>query len=284
MDNQIDCNLRETITHGTIEFPFVIYRKKFDGNNLSYISCHWHNEIELVYCNEGEISYSVMDKAYILNQDNFIVVNQNILHQADMIKEAKWYAILFDPKLLYGFDESKIKEVMQSIKFQEMLIKDKYLIAKLKSLINIYFNDKSIFKEMRVKSALIELYLEILNLVNNVVDKLVISTNQIKMHQMLEYIYANYKSKITIDDICKEIGACRSEVCKIFKDSLNISIADYILKLRIEKSITLLLSDKLSIQQIAAQSGFNSASYYSEAFKKVINMTPLEYKKKNARI
>ncbi len=282
MDNQIDSDLREIITHGTIDFPFVIYRKHFDGNNLSYISCHWHNEIEILFCDEGKVSYTTSNQTYILDENNFIVVNQNMLHQADMIGNAKWYAILFDPKMIYGFNESRIKDLMSNIKFSHILLEDKYLIKKIRSLINLYYNTKTTLYELKVKLALIELYTEILTLILNIIPQdTKPNTNQIKIHQMLEYIYKNYKNKFSIDDVADYAGLCRSDACKYFKEALKTSIADYTLRLRIEKSINLLTSFNLSIAEIANQTGFNSASYYAEAFKKVIGMTPLEYKKKN---
>ena len=39
----------------------------------------------------------------------------------------------------------------------------------------------------------------------------------------------------------------------------------------------------LNITEIANHCGFNSSSYYAEAFKKLTGMTPLEYKKNNKK-
>ena len=285
MDNQIDDNLHEMVTHGTLSFPFVIYKKAFHTDGLNYISTHWHNEIEILYCNEGELLYTTSNEAFTLNQDNFIVVNQNMLHQADMIGEASWYAILFDPKMIYGFEESACKNILGSIKFKHILLSDKYLIMKIKSLINLYFKPKTFLYELLVKQAILDIYIEVLKLVSINIDQSTIkeTTNQIKIHQMLEYIYKNYKQKISIEDIGHYAGLCRSDACKFFKDALKTSIADYVIKLRIEKSINLLLSDNMAVAEIAAATGFRSASYYSEAFRKIIGLTPLEYKKKNKR-
>ena len=230
MDNQIDINLHETITHGTITFPFVIYKKAFHIDGLNYISTHWHNEIEILYCDEGELLYTTSNESFKLNQDNFIVVNQNRLHQADMIGAASWYAILFDPKMIYGFEESACKKIMNGIKFNHILLTDKYLIMKIKSLINLYFKPQTFMYEMLVKQAILDIYIEILKLISININQDTIkeSSNQIKTHQMLEYIYENYKEKITIEDIAHYAGLCRSDACKFFKDALKTSIADYV--------------------------------------------------------
>ncbi len=285
MDNQISDNLMETITHGTREFPFIIYKRQFSNTSLSYISCHWHNEIEIVYCAKGSISYTVNEKTYILDENCFSIINSNMLHQINMIDEAVWYAIVFDKKFIYGFEESLIKtEVFDSISYNNLIINNNEIIDTLKRIINTYYNDSN-FKSLKINSLLTKLYLDILDEASNNEEVLKTSSNNhsIRIKLILDYINKNYKQKITIDDISREIGLCRSEVCKLFKNEIGLSIADYILKYRIEKSIPLLLSNKLNITEIALASGFNSSSYYAEAFKKLINMTPLEYKKENRK-
>ena len=285
VDNQIDSNLHEMKTHGTLEFPFVIYNKEFDLNNLSYISCHWHNEIEIVYCYSGSLIYTVNNKQYILNKTNAVMVNKNIIHQADMADKSKWYAILFNPKFIYGFEECSIKNVFNNIGFDSIFIDNPEFIKLIQKLINDYFLPDSPLKPLKVKRDLINVYTEILDDAyhHQRLKEFKPTSEMIKVKAMLDYIYANYKKKISIDDIAKEVGSCRSEVCRIFKDALNTSISDYILKLKLEKSITLLMSDNLTITEIAEQSGFNSSSYYAEAFKKIIKMTPREYKRKNTK-
>ncbi len=285
MNNLIDINLQEIKQHGTHEFPFVIYNEEFDTNNLSYISCHWHNEIEIIYCYEGSISYTVNNKNFILNKGNAIMVNSNIIHQNDMIDKSNWYAILFDPKLIYGADDSILKQVFDNIKYDSIYTESSRHIELIQKLIYDYFLPKSILHDLKVKRDLLNVYTEILNDAyhNGDIKAFRPTSEMIKVKAILDYIYANYKNKISIDDISRAVGSCRSEVCRIFKDALNTSIADYILKLKLEKSITLLMSDNLTITEIAEQSGFNSSSYYAEAFKKVIKMTPREYKRKNQK-
>ena len=92
----------------------------------------------------------------------------------------------------------------------------------------------------------------------------------------------NYNQKIKIDLLAKELGICRSEICKLFKNELHTTFTEYLTKLRIEKAIELLNSSEANITQISEIVGFNSSSYFSETFKKFYNITPLEYKYQNS--
>ena len=65
---------------------------------------------------------------------------------------------------------------------------------------------------------------------------------------------------------------------KLFKKELNITIFDYINKLRIYNSIKG-LSNEEKIIKIAINNGFYSLEYFSEIFKKEIGVSPRKYKK-----
>lgn len=286
MENIIDTTLHETIMHGTRALPFVIYKNEFHKGGMEYILSHWHNEIEIAYCIKGNIKYSINDKTFILDKNNMVIVNSNTIHQAEIgDDDAIWYAILFDPKFIYGFDESEIKsEIFEKIDYNNLFLTNSNIINMLNTLIDIYFSNDD-FKSLRLQNTLSSLYLSILiEAKNNNEVKLTNASRQsVRLKQILDYISLNYLNKITIDDISKNVGLCRSEVCKLFKSELNTSIADYILKYRIEKSIPLLLSDKINISEISIRSGFNSSSYYAEAFKKIKGLTPKEYKQNNQK-
>lgn len=281
MDNQIGHNLMETIEHGTRNFPFVVYDRIFDNDNLSYITCHWHNEIEILYCYEGSISCTINDKNYTLDKNSFSIINSNTLHQINMIENAKWYAVVFDPKFIYGYKDSLIQEeIFNNVNYNNLIITNHDLINELLCLINTYFRDSQ-YKSLKINTKLTNLYLNILEESNiNEVKETDSNEQSVRVKLVLDYINNNYKNKFTIDNISKYIGLCRSELCRIFKQEIGDTIADYVLKFRIEKSIPLLLSNKLNITEIAQLTGFNSSSYYAEAFRKVLNITPRDYKKK----
>ena len=59
---------------------------------------------------------------------------------------------------------------------------------------------------------------------------------------------------------------------------MGITIFDYILLLRIQKSLPMLRDGK-NITKVAGAVGFSSPSYYSSIFKKYMRCTPREYKK-----
>ena len=96
---------------------------------------------------------------------------------------------------------------------------------------------------------------------------------------ILEYIHNNFKYKITITDLANLFNYNNSYIMRLFKKEMGISIIDYINKLKIYKSFTLLLNTDDSILKIALNSGFSSLEYYSETFKKVTGFKSKQFKK-----
>ncbi len=97
---------------------------------------------------------------------------------------------------------------------------------------------------------------------------------------ILEYIDVNINSKIQIEDLEHRFYYNRYYIIKLFKKELNITIFDYINKLRIYNSIES-IQDNQKIIKVALNNGFYSLEYFSEIFKKEVGISPREYKKIN---
>lgn len=95
-----------------------------------------------------------------------------------------------------------------------------------------------------------------------------------------DYIDKNYNRKITIDEIAESIYISKYYLAHLFKDNLNMTINDYITRVRIEKAVELMQRRELSNNDIMQEVGFNSQSHFTKTFKKIMGVTPGNYRKK----
>lgn len=65
---------------------------------------------------------------------------------------------------------------------------------------------------------------------------------------------------------------------QIFKKETGISLNDYINKVRISKAKKLLKSANSMVYEVAEQVGFSDSQYFSTVFKKIVGVSPKEYK------
>ena len=71
---------------------------------------------------------------------------------------------------------------------------------------------------------------------------------------------------------------------RIFKDSTSEGLLDYIHKLRIDRAIFLIKSTDSTIQEVAAQIGYENIHSFIRIFKKFNGITPGEFKKLNINL
>ena len=95
---------------------------------------------------------------------------------------------------------------------------------------------------------------------------------------IIEYIRGHYKEDIGISDIAEHVGLSYSHVRKIFKDELNVNIVDYINSMCIREAKHLLAGGEDIIKSIAASLGYNNDPSFERYFKKLVGMTPGEFR------
>lgn len=96
------------------------------------------------------------------------------------------------------------------------------------------------------------------------------------------FIDNNYNSNtLSIDQVARHVNMSPSYFSMIFKTELGISFTSYLIKIRMDTAKNLLLNSKLSVYEISEKIGYDTAAYFSTAFKKYTGTSPSEYKRKN---
>lgn len=93
-----------------------------------------------------------------------------------------------------------------------------------------------------------------------------------------KYIESNYTKNINLDDVSREVNISSYYLSRIFKESTGVNFIDYLTNLRVEKAKELLTSTGLSMKEIATKAGYSDPNYFSKLFKKVVGVTPTEYR------
>ena len=93
-----------------------------------------------------------------------------------------------------------------------------------------------------------------------------------------EYIKANYSKSITLEDVGREINVSPQYLSKLFKEETGENFIDYLTGIRIRIAKNLLEGDELSVKEICYSIGYSDPNYFSRIFKKIVGITPTEYK------
>lgn len=95
-----------------------------------------------------------------------------------------------------------------------------------------------------------------------------------------EYLNANCRRDIGVNDISEYLGLSYSYVRKVFKAEKGVNIPDYLNSIRIRNAKALLQDKSLSIKSIATLVGYNNNQSFERYFKKSVGITPAEYRLK----
>ncbi len=96
-----------------------------------------------------------------------------------------------------------------------------------------------------------------------------------------DYMAKNFqKNDFSLNMTASHIGISPSYFSSIFKQETGQSFVEYLSRMRIEKACELLKCTTLRMVEIGESVGYNDPHYFSAAFKKVMGMSPKEFKAK----
>jgi AraC-like DNA-binding protein len=96
---------------------------------------------------------------------------------------------------------------------------------------------------------------------------------------MIRYIEDNVLGISNLTEISEHLGYSYNYLSHLFKRKMGVSIQTYLNYKKIAKAIELIDSDRMSITDIAAALNYQTVQAFSKSFKKVMNMSPTDYKK-----
>lgn len=93
------------------------------------------------------------------------------------------------------------------------------------------------------------------------------------------YIAEAYRQPgLSLSDVATQAGAAPAYLSRLMKQELGLSFAKYLSMTRINHATALMANPRKSIKRIAEEVGYASPYYFSTAFKKVLGMSPNEYR------
>lgn len=98
-----------------------------------------------------------------------------------------------------------------------------------------------------------------------------------------DYISKNYSdSNLSIKDISDHVHLSSSYLCTVFKTETGQTLNQYLTNFRMEKAKQLLSDPRNKISEIAASVGYGDQNYFGKTFKKVVGLSPSEYREKES--
>ena len=129
---------------------------------------------------------------------------------------------------------------------------------------------------VRRKAAMLEVLAYYLEACDTLTVKLVADN---RLTEITAYIDTHFKERLSVSDLAHKFGYSESYFIRYFKKHMGITPANYIIEKRISLAKELLQSTRLSMSEVALQSGFEEdANYFSRVFKSRTGLIPTVYR------
>ena len=209
--------------------------------------CDRHNEIEINYLPQGNITYLRHNEKITIPNRRFAIFWGLISHQIIRYENVDRYS-RYDEFLLNNWLMDNDVSMQSDLILLEMQARITRMAHHLQSSEN---------------------GMALAPYQTTLIEKIVI------------YLNKNYCNNIRANDIGKAVGLHPDYANHIFKKTFGTTISDYIAELRIAHAQRKLLTTDMSITDIAYECGFNTIARFNATFSKKIQCTPREYKKSN---
>lgn len=214
------------------------------------------NTYEIIFVTEGKVFMREEDREYSLKKGDILILSPNLCHA--------------------GFKESS------NVKFfwLHFFLNDQRLLTEKCYSVNDYHNYELLFRRLNhlstigANKSIIELELALLFLN----QKAGLNKNNKLFSDVSLYIKNNIATPLTVSSLAKEFCYSADHLSKIFIKNTGISLKKYIDNERNGFVKSLLLNTRLTIKEIADQSGFIDDGAFIKFFKYNNSCSPTEFR------
>lgn len=244
---------------------------------------HYHDGYEIYLQLDGKRYLFYDNICYTLERGDMAIFKPFDIHYAES-RDADYYE-----RYVLNFQEDVLSSILSESELHFLLEKingcvihlNEEQTAKLCEYFNRaeeYSKQNGFFARKLLNTAVFQLILKTMEYTEG---SLAVTGKQIEPNiiKALRYIDKHYTNNISLDDIAQKAHMSKFYFCRKFHSTTGATVLEYLNNVRLTKVHNLLLSTQMSIDEIAAATGFSSAVNLTRAFKKVYGNSPRDFRK-----
>jgi len=99
-----------------------------------------------------------------------------------------------------------------------------------------------------------------------------------RFSKVQEYIIRNFNLPVKLEEAAQTVNMSPTAFCRYFKTHTGKTFFQFLTEFKIGQACKFLAEEKMSVSRACIESGFNNVSHFNEQFKKIVHLTPTEYK------
>lgn len=242
---------------------------------------HYHSAAELNLITSGTVCAYVNTQQLFLQKGDLLYVPPGCIHSAiSEDPQTQIQGIIYDFSLIPSSVCATSLQVLNRDKITELVINPSG--ALYQEMLSVFFQGTAFYRQasstyrLEILGSLCQLTALLLRHYQANEDARSLFN---RLQPVIDYIRAHYAQNITISQLSQRIHVCDDHLIRLFKSATNKTPTGYILDVRLEEAMKLLVETELSATEIASRCGFSNSCYMARVFKNRLRKTPMEYRK-----
>ena len=101
-----------------------------------------------------------------------------------------------------------------------------------------------------------------------------------RLINILNYIQTNYQN-VTLEELAEKFHLSEPYISKYIKDKSGKTFGEHVANVRMKKAKVLLKNGNMTVENIALSVGYQNVEHFNRTFKKMFEMTPVQYRNAN---
>ncbi len=231
--------------------------------------------------------YHIFEDNYITAKPVFTLDECHFKQEDGIIAEAAIHHNGNDPKIM-GVGNGRLDAVSNAIKHYfdisyELTVYEEHSLTKGSSsravaYVGIMCNKKR-YWGVGIDADIIKASIEALVVAVNKIKEIAESQagKDERLLEITNYIYANYKD-VTLDDLSEKFFLSKPYLSKYIKEKSGMTFGDILKKIRMKKARAMLKGSSATVESIAESVGYQNVEHFNRVFKKMYNITPVQYR------
>ncbi|RED64862.1 AraC family transcriptional regulator [Cohnella lupini] len=263
-------------------------KKQRELQQKKYLDWHYHVEVEFLLILKGELTAFCGEEQHVLRKGDIALFGSSEPHVTVQTTDGSLSYIVFQIDLRKYWDVSTLNSMQHFSEVIRPLSSLNYVYsdnrdARLQtaSLIReIYreMNDGHIGYELAVSSRIKNILLLLLR--NDTRQLLHYNDNRLlgRLQPAVDYVEANLSEKLAVSDICAKVNMSYTHFIKTFKKAVGMSFTDFVVYKRIKKAEQQLLTNDVSIAEVAESVGISNLGHFYDMFRRYNDCSPKQFK------
>lgn len=248
------------------------------------------------YCREGRLEYPAGKDAFSYVEAGDLKLDRRLTHvERFEMPLSHYHGVMVAVDIPVA--EQALPEEMRDFPVNIRALQQKFCPDRYPNVIHGPVSVEHIFEELyqvpekiktawfRIKVLELLLYLDALELPETPREKPYFYKSQVERTKAVkQYLEEHFQETFTQEQLAKKFDLTLTAMKQCFKSIYGVPIGTWMLQYRMNYAAERLKEDpKISISKLAGETGYDSQSKFALAFRRVMGMSPTEYRKSSGR-